>query len=271
MSYDRTLRRIIDDTLRLCGDFRGSGRDGRKHAWTEVRDAVTACLLQVGSETGLTRGIRVIQLVAGQSIYDLPEDCLGVVSVTLHGLSSGVVVFPYALRDLDYMGVSTAAAGTPAAYYRETLASNQIAVVPVAGKTGSGFTVEGEGTALVSVADEDGDRLAYDEDVPLAAVGGDVSFYAAGDGGILSALWPADGNLVIVYHRVPDCPVSGSDEVDVRVPYPLVKAIKFGAALRLGGAQAQKNALFEYRWRRALNMGVSVSSSVSKVCEMRPL
>jgi len=272
--YSKTVRQIVDDTLRLCGDFRGAGRNGRDYSWAEARDAVKACVLQLAVETGLLKDTRVIPLVLGQAVYDLPVDCLGIVSISLNGLQTGRLILPASLASLDYAGVGVSDAGDPWGFYRSTLAFNQVAVVPTAGVSGSSFTATGDGPVIRSVSDGD-DVLPFDGEDPLAAVTGGV-FSAGGDGGLLVGLWPTAGNLVVVYHRTPDFPDLPSGTIDRHIPYHVAAKIKYGAAERLlknskVSFHQAKASVFGRWWRDVVRMGVGVATRRGNVDDMRPL
>ena len=274
-SYARTLAQVIDDTLRLCGDFREEEANGRKFTRAEVKARVNEVLLDLAREEGLLREVRTIPLEADTYVYTLPGDCLRPLRIGLHGID-GYVIQPTSVAQADFYGRAMNADGTPHSFFRDTLTMNQIGVYPTpenAGSTSttkSGYDDEG---LLRQVQDEDGNRLPYDANRALRRVRG-APFLRRGRGRIIRQVISTYGNLQVIYLRSPERWTDETKYPDSGIPEFLHKDLKYAVAnvlLRTSKKRVHKTkrARFHVKWRGAISLARSYG--LMPISEATPL
>lgn len=233
--WRRTVRQMVDDTLRLVGDFRGSGLPGKRHAWDEARDAVRDTVMDFARDSWALRDICLVPVVAGVSTYDLPAKCLEVVAFSLSGVVEGRVIFPSAamsMRVYDYAGARVDVSGTPESVFRNALPFNQFGIFPTPSVTGATFSQAEWDGVLATVSEADGGQVVYESEDTLVGVTG-VPYLSAGDDPVVSELWPTLGDVVLVYIREPLFPDTPDGYIDAAIPPSFHKDVKYGAAARL--------------------------------------
>ena len=233
-SYRHTVRRMVDDTLRLCGDFRGSGKDGRVWTWAEVRDAVRETVVDFARDSWVLKDFAVIPLMDGVGEYDLPSDCTAVIGWMLNGITGGTLLFPTALSVMDYGGITRSSSGSPGYVYRDSLPYNTFGVTPIPGSDGSTWDGGDDEVLVASVEDEDGELLPYESEDALVGIDGG-GFVLSGSGAVVSEVRSLYGNVLLVYVRDPEFPVSPDGYIDDSIPYRVHKDVKYGAAAKLLG------------------------------------
>jgi hypothetical protein len=249
-SYSKTLAAIVDDTLRICSDFRGVGRDGLRWSRRQVTAAVNDAALDLVAETGVLKDARTIRLRAGAGVYDLPPDCLRLLRVGIDG-ALGKVVLPSVLAQVDLDGGAASARGKPVEFFRELLAPDQIGVLPVPAEDGPG-PVTGEGIVR-QIRDADGRFIPFDAGRPLRRLRG-VPFRRSGGPGVVREVISEAGNLHVNFVRYPRKLEAPDDLPDSEFPAHVPKELKYGAALRLlvgSGPPLHgiKRERFTDRWR----------------------
>lgn len=160
--FQRTLGEAIDDTLKVCNDYRGTGLDGLRWTRTEVKHAIRSLYMDFVRTTASAKGSTTITLVEDQNVYDLPDDCLFPIRITSSFGTSAYIMTSGAVKDLDTVGYPINAGGTPYSHFRDTLRHNEIGVWPM-----PGLSMDGEEVDVVYVR---APSLWSDElDVPDAA------------------------------------------------------------------------------------------------------
>jgi hypothetical protein len=258
---------MIDQTLRLCGDFRGEGKSGRRISWEEARDAVRFVVFELARANGILKDMSVIPMVSGQDTYDLPVDCIAPLSISINGLSEGRVLFPSSVGELDYRGLPDGLGGIPEIVVQDGAEPGKIRLYPVPGTSGGSFTADSTDGVLASITDNDGGSLPYETEDALTGVSGGP-YLVSGDGPIVSELWPVEGNVFLVYERTPDFPVSPDGYIDDSIPYHIHKDIPYGAAAGLIRG-SEKGRYYELKWTDA-RLGV-VSNAWCASDDMRPV
>ena len=141
-AYAKTLTQVVDDTLRFCNDFKGTGADGVTWTWAEVKGRASQLLIDLVRKTGCLRATATIILAAGTSVYNLPSDCIRPLRFTFDGFD-GTLVLPRTISELDLQGVELSTSGDPYYFMRDTLGPSQIAVYPKPQTAGDPATEEG--------------------------------------------------------------------------------------------------------------------------------
>jgi hypothetical protein len=254
--YSKTLDSIMLATHRLCGDAipNGSHYDGRIWRWQEVAYAINRATLEAVDRAGGLRSARVIPLTEGVGVYDLPEDCLRLLRVNMHGMD-GWIVLPTSLTELDLAQSCRVATGDPVNFYREFLKSNQIGVLPIPGRDGSTFDRDSPYGLLRQVKDEDGNLMPFDDNLPLRGIRG-VPFERSGDGSIIREIISPYGNLSIHYVRSPAKMVNLDDYPDSGIPEWFHRYLAYGASVflmryRRDKLSQMKVKIFGVKWSKA--------------------
>ncbi|KKN75076.1 hypothetical protein LCGC14_0384500 [marine sediment metagenome] len=251
--YARTIRQVINDTFRICGDYQGNGRDGLQWTWDEARIALKDALLDLIVTTGILKDWRTIPLEEDTPVYDLPNNCLRILRVGIHGLG-GTVVFPRDVAEHDYQRTAMVAGGFPDSFFRDTLEPHQIGFYPTPDQAGSTFTRDSQYGLLRRVVDEDGNELTIDANLPLRRIGG-VPMSRTGRGRIIREVVSEYGNIQILFLRTPFFPDNPDEYIDEDIPDHIHKDLKYGTSIRLmRGSRRRLHALkirkFEPKWVR---------------------
>lgn len=254
-AYSKTVRQMGDAALRLLGDYQGSGKNGRQWTWIEVERALKDTVFALAAATGILKKVQTIQLEENVAVYDLPDDCIRVLRVGIHGLS-GRVVLPASMAEYDYQSQDTAATGFPTQFFRDILSPNQIGFYPMPSRAGSSFTRDSAYGLLRRLTDGDGNALPLDANRPLRQIRG-VPFRRSGTGYVIRDVISTYGNVQVVYVRAPDFPTNPSETIDSEIPDYVHKDIPYGACLRLmagsrKGIHRVKMRRFILKWNNAL-------------------
>lgn len=269
--YRKSVAAVIDDTLRICGDFRGKGRDGRRWTWSEVHDVMKYIVFRAVRDYGFLKRVAVVRLVAGQSVYDMPADCIRVLSATLFGFN-GQAVLPGSVNDLDYMGQPVSQSGSVSTFYRDMLTDRQVGVYPAPGESGSTFTADSPDGLIREIVE--GAAYLDNTGLPLRYVDGAVFL---GDNGITRSVTDPSGNMVVCYIRVPEWPNNPHDGLEDGVPVWLDKDIKYGVAEFLlksrpfpTALDSAKSVRFGHKWTAALMSAQHLSTRIGALEDVKP-
>ncbi|MEM5787632.1 MAG: hypothetical protein AAGU11_09955 [Syntrophobacteraceae bacterium] len=229
--YARNLAQIIDGTLRLCGDFVRPGGNGRKYARDEITSVANDALLNTVRDLGLLKEWGIIQLTKDIAIYQLPPDCLRPLRLCYHGTSRAYIVLPASLNQIDLYGGTMTATGSLTSFFRDHLAYNQIAVLPVPSASGSATTASPDTYGLLRGATGD---IAIDPGSgALRSVGGMDQFIRMGSGSIVRGIASPDGNIEINYLRSPRKMILEDDYPDEDIPDWIHPDLKFLIAAKI--------------------------------------
>ena len=256
--HRRTLGDVVDQTLALCGDFRGQGLDGHWRKREEVRAVAKRTYLSLVREAGVLRGSAVIPLIDGEYIYELPPDCLTLLICRANGVgSSSSLILPSSAREIEARGIELTSEGSPLNFLRDILNAHQIAFFPTPDSTGSSFTRDSDYGLLRAIRDADGNYLPLDANQPVRDIRG-VPFMRSGDGSILREVISPIGNIHVTYIRTPGRFEEDTDIPDNSIPTYLHKDFKFGVAEMLLMTQSDKvsrakTKIYGILWRRATN------------------
>ncbi len=229
--YAKTLRQVINETLKFCGDYVLDGADGKEYTYEEAKTKINDLLIDLVKSTGILRKTSMIYLQEDVNVYNLPLDCLLPLRVNINGIN-GTIVFPRSLAEMDMIGNTIATKGDPYYFLRDYLPLGQIAFFPTPSRDGSSMTRDDEYGLLRRIVDEDGNNLTYDANYALRRIGG-VPFTVSGDGRVVREVVPSIGNIQISYIRVPDRWVKPDGYMDPDIPDWIYKDIKYGAAWML--------------------------------------
>jgi hypothetical protein len=256
--HRKTLGDVVDQTLALCGDYRGQGLDGHWRKREEVRAVAKRAYLSLIREAGVLRGSAVIPIIDGEYIYDLPPDCLTLLACRANGIgASSTLILPSSAREIEAKGIELASVGSPINFLRDILNHHQIAFFPSPDTTGSSFARDSDYGLLRAIRDADGNYLPYDADQPIRDISG-VPFMRSGDGSIIREVISPIGNIHVTYIRTPGRFEEDTDYPDNSIPVYLHKDFKFGVAEGLLKAQRDsvseaKTKIYSFLWRRATN------------------
>ncbi|HUV77077.1 MAG TPA: hypothetical protein VMW06_03360 [Desulfobacterales bacterium] len=229
--YARTVLQILDDTLRLCNDFRASGSDGKKWSWEEAQTALKDTVLDMVRRTGVLKAVRILPLQEDVAIYDLFGDCIRILRVGIHGLS-GTVVLPRSMAEYDRSGRGMVEEGFPREFFKDNIDFGKIGFYPTPSADGSSFTRDSDYGLLRRVVDEDGNVLPYDANLALRRISG-VPFTRTGDGQIIREIISPYGNIMLTFVRAPEFPDNPNQYIDSEIPEYIHKDLKYGVADRL--------------------------------------
>lgn len=234
-AWRRSIGEIVDDTLRLCSDFRGTGLPGRTFTVEEVVRVANQVLLNLVSNEVLLKNTAIIQLLDGTYIYDLPPDCIRPLRFAMHGLG-GTVILPLSVTQCDLMGVNRTTEGDPENFYREFLAPNQVGFTPTPSQGGSTSTRDSDYGLLRDVYDADG-HIDIDPtgEGPIRRIRG-VPFVRAGTSRVVRDIISPYGNVEVTYVRTPEKWLRDyrfDRYPDVGIPVWLHKDLKYGIAAEL--------------------------------------
>lgn len=261
--YRRNFANIINGTLRLVGDYRGDGRNGRHFDRAEVGVAVNNAALDFVRSTGALKARRTIPVTSGTSVYSLPADCLQLLRVSLEGLS-GTVLVPVNISDLDLLGLARSATGTPYEFYRQYLAYNQIGLIQEPAADGSSFERDVAEGLLRAVRDSGATShyLPLDADEAIRTVEG-APYFQTGDGNVVQEVATPAGNLTVWYVRTPALMANPWDFPDPELPEFVHKDLKYKAAWDLltlaikGKPQPNKLKKFSGKWVKIIGRAAS--------------
>jgi hypothetical protein len=249
-SYARKLGQIIDDTLRLCGDYTGSRKNGELWTIHEVKDAINDIVYQLVLDTNILRDTRTIHIEADTYVYTLPADLLRLLRVSLHG-TNGTIMFPKSTTEYDLVRGNRADSGDPTHFQTDLdLAYNQISFVPTPNTTGGETSRDSDYGLLRSISDGS-DYLEYDDNRPLRRIRG-LPFTRSGTGRIIREVISPYGNIQLTFVRVPAMMEDFDDDYpDPDIPDYVHKDIKYGAAsLLLEGSKRGIDSLKLIRCQR---------------------
>jgi hypothetical protein len=276
--YARTVQQIIDDSFRLCLDFRGSGTDGRLWKYSEVLDDLNFALIDLAKNSGILRGTAVVPITAGVNVYNLPADCIRPLRFMIHGLQ-GKFLLPTSKTKRDLQRLPFTPTGDPRYFFREFLAPNQVGFFPTPSQTGSTFTEgagfgggtfggggynigDGGGNSITpgilrGISDADG-HIPFDANKPLRAIRGVPFTRLGGDGKIIRNIISPQGNIQVWYLRTPEVVERQNQYPDVGIPEFIHMWIKYGVAARMcmySKRQVHQDKLkrFLMTWRGAVN------------------
>jgi len=254
-AYARTIRQIINDTLRLCGDYQGDGQDGMQWLWTEMLRELKDTALEFVRRTGMLKEYRIITLSNGTAIYDLPGDCVRILRVGIHGLS-GTIVLPRSMAEYDYMQSAPSDRGYPREFFKDNLQPHQIGFWPTPNSSGSTFTRDSDYGLLRRVVDENGNELTYAGNDALRRISG-VPFVRSGRGNIIREVISPYGNILLLFVRAPEFPELPDQYIDDDIPDFYHKDFKYGVACRLmRGSRKKIHAMklkkFQPVWDRTI-------------------
>lgn len=253
-AYAKTVRTIVNDTFRICGDYCGDGQDGKYWLWDEVHAAVKDAVFNLVRSTGILKESTVIALQENIAVYDLPPNCIRVLRVGIHGLS-GKVVLPRSQAEYDYKQQNMAAQGFPYEFFRDILSPGQIGVYPTPDRSGSSFSRDSEYGLLRQLTDAAGNSLPFDDNRALRRVAG-VPFVRSGTGNIIREIFSPYGNLFLTFVRTPAFPSNPDQHIDSDIPEYIHKDIKYGAAEMLLRVKRTKIAeiklkKYSFKWKQA--------------------
>jgi len=254
-SYARTLRQVINDSLRLCNDYQGDGKNGKTWTWLEVRREAQGLLLDLVRRTGILKDTQVIPLTEDDQVYDLPSDCIRLTRVNIHGYS-GFILLPRQMSEDDLVGRTQDESGYPTRFFRDILPPGQIGVHPIPNQDGSSFTRDSNTGLLRQIKDADGNYIEYDANRPLRRISG-VPFTRRGRGRIIREVISPYGNIQVTFIRVPDLWVKPAAYPDSDIPEYIHKDLKYGIAARLlMGSKKKihilKRKRFGLKWRTVI-------------------
>lgn len=272
--YTKTIKDIIDDTFRLAGDFRGSGVDGRRYLWSEVYDAVRDVVVDLVRRSECLKDFAIIPVVEDTYIYDLPADCLRLLSARFNGLLDGSLILPSSVAELDYLRLPVGSGGSPSRLFADILNDGQIGFLPGSFSPGSSFTRDSLSGLLRRVTDGDAGSLTYDAEDALRDITG-TTFIRSGDGSIIRELISEAGNIVLVYVRTPEVPLDPTKTLDDGLPVAIHKDVCYGAAARMledsfVKLHRVKRDIFAKKWEAACADLVGVVEHGGFGNDMRP-
>jgi len=272
--FARQFYQIVDDTFRLCGDFRGAQINGRTWTRSEVRSIANEKMLELIKLSGALKTVRSIPLLEGVNVYDLPPDCIMPLRFGMHGVD-GYVLTHKSITDLDLIGCSRTTEGDPTTFYREFLAPNQVGVMPIPSRDGSTFLRSSDYGLLRQISDADG-SIPFDANRPLRQIRG-VPFVRTGDGQIIREVISPFGNLQVHYIRAPK--IIGTDEFqypDEAIPELVHKDIKYGVAFELlKGSKKKvhrlKQQVFGMKWVETIRRLQRIVEHAGPMNDVRPI
>lgn len=246
--YARTLGQIVDDTLRLCVDFRGAGQDGRVWTRSEVIEAVNSVVLNQVKKTAPLKTSAIIQLQEGISVYDLPIDCILPLRFVF-GSSSTVetLMTPKSRTEFDLVGQQLNMEGVPSSFTNEFVEVRKFVVSP-APQRGS----------LDVVVAEDGELVIVDDEY------------------LISGQPPLLDNVKVYYVRSPSLLSNESSYPDSAFPEFAHHWIKYGAAQELmrhsrKPLHQKKSVVFYKKWIAASMRLSSIMVKSGPMDDLRPL
>jgi len=249
-----TVERVIDDTLKLAGDYRGTRRNGRRWMRGEVMAVLNRVLFQMARSTGALRTVYLLPVVEGQQVYTLPTDCIQIFSARLDGLT-GQVVLPSSVGEQDHSFRRIDQVGRPRYAFGDTLAYNQIGLLNVPGASGSQCVRTDEFGVIRFLETADGTRITTESSGPAVRTVGGVPLIRTAEGGILRGVVPIAGNIVATYIRRPV--VSSEGDIPHGLPAWCIRRLRFGAAANLLGMSRKrmdqgKARVYSARWERSM-------------------
>lgn len=243
--YAKTLRMVINDTLRYCNDYRGDGKDGRLWTWAECQDRANYVLMDMVRRTGILKATRTIPLQKDVSIYDLPLDCVRILRVGIHGIE-GNVILPTTQAEMDLIRQPMSTKGDPFKFLRDIMAPNQICFYPIPYRDGSATSRDSDYGLLRQIKDADGNLLPFDGNLALRRVRG-VPFARSGDGGIIREVISTYGNVQVTYIRNPAKWEDPEGYPDADIPVYTHYNLKHGIAERLLPTSRRKIHIIKYQ------------------------
>ncbi len=272
--FARTFWQIVDDSLRLCGDFKASRKDGYFWTRSEVRSITNEKMLELIKLSGGLKSTRTVPLVVDVNIYDLPGDCIMPLRFGMNGLD-GYVLLHKSITEFDLNGDVRTSEGDPLTFFREFLAPNQFGVMPIPSQTGSTWTRDSAYGLLREIKDADG-YITFDEGRPLREIKG-VPFVRTGDGQIIRDVISQYGNVQVHYIRAPK--IMGADESpypDEAIPEFLHYRIAYGTAWELLKASRKKAhrakvGIFGGKWIETINRFQRTVEHTGPMNDVRPL
>ncbi len=261
--YARTLRQVVNDTLRFCNDYRGDAVNGLIWQWAEVAAKGNDLLIDIVRRTGILRDTAIIQLQTDVSVYDLPPDCVRPLRFMVNGLG-GTLILPRTMSELDLQGQPMNVEGDPYYFMRDLLGPDQVAFFPTPYQDGSTFTRDSDYGSLRGIQDAEGNYLPYDANLPLRRIAG-VPFVRTGDGHIIREVISPMGNIQVTYVRAP-ANWSGTDVYpDDGIPEFIHKDLKFGLAELI--LPASKKPLHILKLARAKQKWANVIFNLQRIAE----
>jgi hypothetical protein len=251
--HAKALAQIIDDTLRLCGDFTVPGGNGRRWSVNDAKRVINASIIDTVRITHCLKGRALVVLEEDVNVYTLPADCYKLLRLSFQG-TAGWVILPKGMDALTVLGGNMVGKADPIYAYRDTLAYNQVAFWPIPRQDGSTFTTAASSGLLRRITDADGNEVTYDANLPLRQIRG-RPFRRMGDGAIIRQVADETGNVVAEYVRAPFKLEQAADVPDL--PGWFHQYLKYPGAIRLlmGGRQkvdVLKVQIFGNKWYKAL-------------------
>lgn len=252
--FARTLSQIIDDTLRLCGDFREAGSPGRRWDRGEVEVVLKHAILELARNTGVLKDTAVIELEEDVTVYSLPDECMRLLRVSFGG-KNGYVLFPTSITEVDLVCGALHGTGAAMTYFREFLSPDEIGILPAPSADGSAFT--GAGTHpegfLRDVTDEDGDDATITNSPrPIRRMDGERFRRSGPDAsGFLRDVKSRENNVEIDFIRYPR---ENGKYPDQSIPEWIHPKLKYLVAFRLlSGAKGKVDRHRKLRYRTIWN------------------
>jgi len=248
-----TVERVINDALKLAGDYRGNRRDGRRWLRVEVMAVLNRVLFQMARSTGALRTVYLLPVVEGQQVYTLPADCIQILSARLDGLT-GQVVLPTSVGEHDHTGRRIDQVGRPEYAFADTLAYNQIGLLNVPGSDGAQCIRTADVGVIRFLETADGTRITTESDGPAIRTVGGVPLIRTAEGGILRGVVPIAGNIITTYIRKPM--VASEGDIPPGLPGWCLRRLRFGAAAELLAMSRKrmdqaKARVYRSRWERS--------------------
>lgn len=277
--YSWTLKNIISKAQRLANDYRGEWADGERVTLSEMVTHVNDVLLDLSRATRCLKAIGYVPLEAGVYVYTLPENCLALLRLNLSGFD-GEVLFPLSVTPLEMTGASPSGSGSPAYWFRDRLAWNQIGIFPPSGAIpDDAFTVAMEqADGIIRRVYEAGgtDYIPFDGDEALRGFDGETVNVMSGEGNILVDFYEAEAAMLLCYARTPVPLTAQNDSPDGGLPIWLHKEIPYAAACkvlenRTDEVAALKKKIFEARWKEITARLIRHQGTIASVSEVSPL
>ncbi len=261
-SYAKTLKQVVNDTLRYVSDYRGDEANGFTWLRSEVISRANDLILELVQKTGILRDTQTIHLIDGTNIYDLPSDCIRPLRFMIHGLG-GTIVLPRTMSELDLIGQPLAVEGDPYYFLRDHLDPSQVAFFPTPYREGSTFTRDSDYGLLRGIEDADG-YLPFDANKPLRRIRG-VPFVRRGDGQIIREVISTYGNIQVTFVRAPEIWLDPEKYPDADIPDWIHPHLKYGVAEKV--LISSKKPLHALKLQRATLKWSAARFELQRHCE----
>ena len=129
------LKDIINQTLRMAGDYFGTGYiDGKTWTRSQTIIAINQALLQWATVTGFLRKEDTVALTEDTKVYDFPDDCLQLLNIAFYSASGRAWIGePISLVDRDISARTITGSSVPIKFFLEFLPFYQFGWQPNVG------------------------------------------------------------------------------------------------------------------------------------------